>query len=88
MKGFIEWNLRTLTGTKNITPKARIIMSILQQKLKLPTDLVKIKKGDKVLFLNPNAPDWIVVSPNGAAILQLCNGRRTVENIAESLQKF
>jgi radical SAM protein with 4Fe4S-binding SPASM domain len=88
VKGFIEWNLRTLTGTKNITPKARIIMSILQQKLKLPTDLVKIKKGDKVLFLNPNAPDWIVVSPNGAAILQLCNGRRTVENIAESLQKF
>jgi len=60
-------------------------MSIDMHRLKLPTDVVKIKKGDKVLFLNPNAPDWIVVSKNGAAILQLCNGKRTVEEIAESL---
>ncbi|HEY9160229.1 MAG TPA: radical SAM protein [Desulfomonilia bacterium] len=63
-------------------------MSILQQKLKLPNDFVKIKKGNKVLFLKPSAPDWIVVSKNGAAILQLCNGKRTVEDISESLSMF
>lgn len=65
-----------------------MIMSIRQQKLKLPNDFIKIAKGEKVLFLNPNAPDWIVVSKNGAAILKLCNGKRTVEDISESLSKF
>jgi len=65
-----------------------IKMSILQQKLKLPSGLVKVKKGDRVLFLNPDIPDWIVVSKNGAAILRLCNGKRTVEDISESLSKF
>jgi len=45
----------------NIASKARI-MSILQKKLKLPNDFVKIENGEKVLFLNPGAPDWIVVS--------------------------
>jgi radical SAM protein with 4Fe4S-binding SPASM domain len=64
------------------------MVSILQQQLKLPAEFVKIKKGDKVLFLNPNAPDWIVVSQNGAAILQLCDGKRTVEDISESLSMF
>jgi radical SAM protein with 4Fe4S-binding SPASM domain len=63
-------------------------MSIDKHQLKFPADVVKIKKGDKVLFLNPNAPDWIVVSKNGAAILQLCNGKRTVEDISESLSMF
>ena len=64
------------------------MVPILKQQLKLPIDVVKIKKDDKVLFLSPNVPDWIVVSQNGAAILQLCNGKRTVENISESLGTF
>lgn len=63
-------------------------MSLLQQKLKLPNDFVKIEEGGKVLFLNPSVPDWIVVSKNGAAILQLCNGKRTVEDISEALSTF
>jgi len=33
-------------------------------------------------------PDWIVVSQNGAAILQLCNGKRTVEDISDALSMF
>jgi len=71
----------------NITLKTGI-MSLLQQKLKLPNDFVKIEEGGKVLFLNPSVPDWIVVSKNGAAILQLCNGKRTVEDISEALSTF
>lgn len=63
-------------------------MSIDKHQLKLPSDVVKIKKGDKVLFMRPSAPDWIVVSKNGAAILQLCNGKRTVEDIAQALSNF
>jgi radical SAM protein with 4Fe4S-binding SPASM domain len=64
------------------------MVPILKQKLKLPIDVVKIKKDGKVLFLNPDIPDWIVVSQNGAAILKLCNGKRTVEDISESLSTF
>lgn len=41
-----------------------------------------------MLFLSPTAPDWIVVSQNGAAILQLCNGKRTVEDISDALSTF
>jgi hypothetical protein len=63
-------------------------MSILQQKFQLPNDLIKIERGEKVLFLNPSSPDWIVVSKNAAAILQLCNGKRTVEDISDSLSRF
>ena len=62
--------------------------SLLEQQLKLPIDVVKIKKNDKVLFLNPNVPDWMVVSKNGAAILKLCNGKRTIEDIVDSLTTF
>ena len=64
------------------------MVPILKQRLKLPIDVVKIKKHAKVLFLSPSVPDWIVVSQNGAAILQLCNGKRTVEDISESLSTF
>ena len=63
-------------------------MSILQRKLKLPDDVVKKRGGNKVLFLRPSVPDWIVVSQNGAAILQLCNGKRTVEDISDALSTF
>lgn len=64
------------------------MLPILKRQLKLPIDVVKIKKNDKVLFLSPSVPDWIVVSQNGAAILKLCNGKRTVEDISESLSTF
>ena len=63
-------------------------MPIIQRRLKLPIDVVKKKKGDKVLFLSPSVPDWVVVSKNGAAILQLCNGKRTVEDISDALSTF
>ncbi len=60
-------------------------MYILQKKFKLPNNYVMLKKAKKVLFLNPSAPDWIVVTQNGAAILKLCNGKRTVEDISNAL---
>jgi radical SAM protein with 4Fe4S-binding SPASM domain len=87
VQAFIKVKLAPLPDATSIISKAKI-MSILQQRLKLPAGLVKIKKGEKVLFLNPNAPDWIVVSHNGAAILQLCDGKRSVEDISESLSTF
>lgn len=63
-------------------------MNLFQKKLKLPNHAVKIENGEKVLFLHPSEPDWIVVTKNGAAILQLCNGKRTVGDIVESLSTF
>ena len=86
VQGFTEWNLAHFPYT-DIASKAGT-MSILHQKLKLPEHAVKIENGEKVLFLNPGAPDWIVVTKNGAAILQLCNGKRSVQDIAQSLSTF
>ena len=63
-------------------------MSVLKQKPRMPAGCVKIEKGGKVLFLKPQEPDWIVVSPNGGIVLQLCNGKRSVEEIAKSLSIF
>ena len=63
-------------------------MTILQKKFKLPDNHIVLNRDNKVLFLNPSAPDWIVVTKNGAAILKLCNGKRTVEDISKALSRF
>lgn len=62
-------------------------MSLLHQKLILSPSVVSKKKGDKFLFLNPAAPDWLVTNKNGALALELCNGKRTVGEIAATLSK-
>lgn len=62
-------------------------MSLLHQKLTLSPSVVSKKKGNKFLFLNPAAPDWLVTNKNGALALELCNGKRTVAEIAATLSK-
>jgi radical SAM protein with 4Fe4S-binding SPASM domain len=62
-------------------------MSILNLKYYLPADIVRIKKGDKFLFLNPSTPAWIITNSNGAMALNLCNGKRTVNEISRKISK-
>ena len=40
---------------------------------------------DKHLFLSPSVPDWLVVNQSGAAILGLCDGTRSITQIAAAL---
>lgn len=50
-------------------------------RLQLLPDTVMIEREGKFLFLVPSKPDWIVTNSNGAYILSLCNGNRSLEMI-------
>ena len=54
-------------------------------KLKLPTDIKRIEKEDKVLFFNSNIPAWLVTNQNGAFLLSLCDGNNSVSDIVDAL---
>lgn len=50
-------------------------------KLHLPNTVKRIDKEDKIIFFNPDVPSWVVTDRNGAAILKLCNGTFTIEEL-------
>lgn len=53
--------------------------------LKLPPSVEQIERGDKVIFLNPEMPAWLVTNANGASLLSLCNGENAVEDILAAI---
>jgi radical SAM protein with 4Fe4S-binding SPASM domain len=62
-------------------------MPILNNRYRLPRDIFIHGKEKKFLFLNPNAPDWIITNSNGAAALKLCNGKRKFAEINSIISK-
>ena len=50
-----------------------------------PPDLCVFTKGDKRVVLNPNAPSWAVLNREGLAVLKLCTGALSVQEIAQNL---
>ena len=44
-----------------------------------------MEHGDKILFLVPSKPDWVITNKNGAIAISLCNGERTIEDIKHIL---
>lgn len=50
---------------------------------KLPRNIKRIKKGDKILLFNPTVPSWLVTNKNGELILSFCNGKRSFNEIVE-----
>ena len=54
-------------------------------KLKLPTEIKRIEREDKILFFNPNIPAWLVTNQNGAFFLSLCDGNNSVSDIVDAL---
>lgn len=61
-------------------------MTVQEDKLRLPGDIVIKRRGRKYLFLNPTVPDWTITNFNGAWALRLCNGRRTAKEINSILK--
>lgn len=49
--------------------------------LKLLDETVILERDDKVLFLVPSKPDWILTNKNVAEVLRLCNGKNTIGDI-------
>ena len=54
-------------------------------KLKLPSEIKRIEKEDRILFFNPNIPAWLVTNQNGAFLLSLCDGTNSVTDIVDAL---
>lgn len=56
-------------------------------KIKLPDDITRIEKEDKILFFNPDIPAWLVTNQNGAFLLSLCDGDNSVSDIVDALKE-
>lgn len=50
---------------------------------KLPDGVVIKNIEDKYLFLVPSKPDWVVVNKNGAYLLSMCDGQRSIDELLE-----
>lgn len=50
----------------------------------LPSNIYKVEKDNRILYLNPDIPSWIVVDKNSAFLLELCKGENTIDEIIES----
>jgi radical SAM protein with 4Fe4S-binding SPASM domain len=53
----------------------------------IPGSVTYQQRDDKHLFFNTSVPDWVVVSANSAYILSLCNGDRSIREIAASIRE-
>lgn len=53
-------------------------------KYKLPANIARYEKEDKVLYLNPDIPSWVVVSKDSSLLLELCDGDNEIGDIIES----
>ena len=56
-------------------------------KIKLPDDITRIEKEDKILYFNPDIPAWLVTNQNGAFLLSLCDGNNSVSDIVDALKE-
>lgn len=56
----------------------------MSAKYKLPQNIAKFEKDDRVLYINPDIPAWIVVNKNSSILLELCNGENELDDIIES----
>lgn len=49
----------------------------------LPSSTCVLRRGDRILFLVPDKPDWVVVNDNLARVLSLCDGTRSVNDLLD-----
>src|SRR5512146_2201783 len=63
------------------------MMDLLDRSLRLSSSVIMRRKGEKYLFLDPEKPCWTVTNSNGAAVLKLCDGTRTVRDISHILSR-
>lgn len=59
----------------------------MQKFPKLPDTAQIIAEGDKVLFLIPEKPDWVITNTNTAFLLSLCTGKNSIEDISKLIEE-
>ncbi len=52
--------------------------------LTLPSTVQKFERKDKIVFINPDIPSWLVTNKNGEFLISLCDGSNSVEDITEA----
>ena len=52
--------------------------------LSLPSTVQKFERKDKIVFVNPDIPSWLVTNKNGALLMSLCDGSTSVEDIVDA----
>lgn len=55
--------------------------------LTLPSAVQKFERKDKVVFINPDIPSWLVTNKNGEFLISLCNGSASVEDIVDAFSE-
>ena len=53
----------------------------------MPEPLEVFVRGDRVVLLHPDGPNWLTVSTNGAHVLSYCDGQTTIEEIITKLNE-
>ena len=52
--------------------------------LSLPSTVQKFERQDKIVFINPDIPSWLVTNKNGEFLISLCDGTNSVEDIEDA----
>jgi len=58
-----------------------------ESKPKLQDRIVTLEKDNKILFLDPDKPDWVVTNQNGARAIALCDGKLTINDVAQKISE-
>ena len=56
----------------------------MSKNFKLPKGIAKFERNNRILYLNPDIPSWVVVDKNSSFLLELCNGENDIEDIIDS----
>lgn len=52
--------------------------------LSLPAAVRKFERKNKIVFINPDIPSWLVTNKNGDFLISLCDGSNSVEDIVDA----
>ena len=54
--------------------------------LKLPGVVQRFERGDRIVYINPDIPSWVVTNHNGDLVLSLCNGDYSIDEIVDQFR--
>jgi radical SAM protein with 4Fe4S-binding SPASM domain len=64
--------------------KTKEAPEICQESILYSPDLVQFERDDVCLLIDPSSPNWTSTNSSGSAIIRRCDGRRTLQEIAET----
>lgn len=56
--------------------------------LQLPEVVQRFERGDKIVYINPDIPSWVVTNHNGDLVLSLCHGEYSTDDIVDQFREL